>query len=278
MATFGCEGGCFELPRNSRNDRFNMIDAAVEVAEIAGKAILEIYAEGNVEVTTKADNSPLTKADLLSDQIIRNFLESQFGIPVISEERPLEFEQRRNLKQFWLVDPLDGTKDFIKRTDEFCINIALIEAGVPTIGVVNIPAIGELFYAWAGNGAFKKTAGKIARINNSSKRSDLICTESRFHPSEQLQSFCERYKITKIQHLGAGTKLCRLAEGAVDVCPRFQGSSEWDTAAPHCIIKEANCKIIDIVTREAVLYNKDSFRNNYYIASRNDLDFSASYQ
>lgn len=249
-----------------------MIKEVTNIAKKAGSKILKTYYSSDFQIETKEDKekSPLTKADLESDVIIIKGLEGISDYPIVTEESYIEYEMRKKWKKFWLVDPLDGTKDFIAKNGEFTINIALIENDKPILGVVCVPAIKLTYWAEKGKGAFKN--GK--KIFNNSKRKNLIGADSRFHSTKETSEFCKRYNIKTIKKYGSALKLCRLAEGEVDVYPRFNGTKEWDTAAGHIIANEGGCKLIDVITKQELTYNKENIKNNYFVASRMDLNFN----
>ena len=164
---------------------------------------------------------------------------------------------------------MDGTEDFIEKNDEFTVNIALIENRHPVLGIVYAPAL-NLMYTGHINLGSKKNG---MPIYNRSKRISLIAADSRHNSSTETKYFLSLNNISKVLRIGSSLKLCSLAEGLIDVYPRFNGTKEWDTAATHIICKEAGCKIIDIQTRKGLVYNKESIKNNFFIASRNDLSF-----
>jgi len=252
-----------------------MIQELMNIVEVAGKEVLNIYEYADLSIQTKDDKekSPLTDADLKSNEIIMRGLARISNYPIVTEESVVPpYEERRYWEKFWLVDPLDGTKNFIAKDGEFTINIALIEKAKPILGIVYAPALKGMYWGQEGKGAFKN--GK--RIRNDSKRTELIGAESRFHSTPEDRAFFQKHNIKVVKTYGAALKICKLAEGEIDVYPRFNGTKEWDTAAAHCIAKEAGCKIIDTKTGKEITYNKEDLENNYFIASRTDLDFSAS--
>ena len=204
-----------------------MINKVIEIAHQASLEILKIYHNDNFNVELKQDSSPVTKADLISNKIIINGLKNLSNYPIITEESTVEYEVRKNWTKYWLVDPLDGTKDFIKKNGGFTINIALIENAKPTLGVVHVPISGDVYYAEIGNGSYKN--GK--KIINSSKRIDLIAADSIHHSTTDVDLFFKKYNISKVLKLGSSIKICKLAEGDIDVYPRLNGTKEWDTAA-----------------------------------------------
>ncbi|MDR2659853.1 MAG: 3'(2'),5'-bisphosphate nucleotidase CysQ, partial [Spirochaetaceae bacterium] len=248
-----------------------MLPKIMEIARTAGEKILEIYEKEDFEISVKDDASPLTKADLAANDIITHALKQMSSIPVVSEESfdysDIEYALRKNLGRFWLVDPLDGTKDFIARNGQFTVNIALIDGDAPVLGVIYIPVSGDIYWAELGSGAYMARTRGIGgpppaeekqRIYNSSKRTgtDLIASDSVFHSSKETRDFLEKNNITRIKRFGSSLKYCRLAEGEIDIYPRFNGSKEWDTAAGQIIIHEAGCKIIDLNTKQNLKYNK----------------------
>lgn len=247
-----------------------MIDEVIKIAKRAGEKILEIYVGDNFEVKIKDDNSPLTIADLASHNIIIDNLLKISDYPILSEENIIDYEIRKNWNKFWLVDPLDGTKDFIAKNDQFTINIALIENGKPILGVLYAPALNLMYYAKLNKGAYKNGE----KIYNKSKRDNLIASDSMFHSSEKTIEFLENNFITKIQKYGSALKFGKLAEGEIDIYPRFNGTKEWDTAAGQIIMNEAGCKIIDLTTHAELIYNKPDIKNNYFIALRKDLEIN----
>lgn len=246
-----------------------MIEDILKIAKYAGQEIMKIYDEFDGKFDTKEDNSPITKADITSHKIIVNELAKISPYPVQSEENIIPYEARKNWTKFWLIDPLDGTKDFIAKNGEFTINIALIDGQMPILGVVYLPCFDEIYYASLNQGAFKN--GK--KIYNNSKRKELIATDSNFHSSEETELFFKKHNIKKVQKYGSSIKICKLSAGELDVYPRLNGTKEWDTAATHIIANESGCKLIDIVTKKELIYNKKSYKNNHFIASRKDLSF-----
>lgn len=248
-----------------------MIDVhkIIDISKKAGKLILDIYNTEDLEIQSKSDESPLTKADLASNTLLINELAKVSNFPIVSEELTVEYKRRSKWDKFWLIDPLDGTKDFIAKNGQFTINIALIENARPILGIVHIPLNCTTYYGELGKGSFKD--GK--KIFNNSRRKDLISSDSNFHSTQEVKDFFKKHNISKIQKYGAAIKICKLAEGKIDVYPRLNGTKEWDTAASHIIANEAGCKLIDISTRKELIYNKPCMKNNHFIASRNNLDF-----
>ena len=222
-----------------------MLEKIIETAREAGAAILEFYSE-DIEVVDKEDDSPLTKADLAAHHIIVDALaEIDPDTPVISEESGVPgYEERKNWNKFWIVDPLDGTKEFIKKNGEFTVNIALIDEGEPVLGVVYIPAKDVLYYAEKGKGSYKVEDGnKPQRIL--SKAADLsealTVIQSRSHGSDSLKDDLKKKGITMKDSVKAGSslKFCLVAEGKADIYPRMGPTMEWDVAAGDCVYRNS---------------------------------------
>ena len=244
------------------------VESVIAIVKKAGKIVLSHYNNfPEVSVEYKKDNSPLTTADLESNRFITEALISKFNLPVVSEEVIIPYEKRKVFKRFWLIDPLDGTKDFSAKTGQFTINIALIDDCNPALGVIYAPYLNLFCYAKKGYGTYLN--GK--RIFNTSDRTDLIATDSIFHSSIKTQNFLKQNSLNNVLKFGSALKFCKLAEGIVDIYPRFEGSKEWDIAAGHIILKEAGCNIIDITTKKEPTYNKYSMKNNFFIAAKNNI-------
>lgn len=246
-----------------------MIQKVIDIAKKASIEILKIYKTNEFDINIKDDNSPVTKADLIANEIIIHGLQAISDYPILTEESPIEYDVRKYWEKYWLVDPLDGTKDFIAKNGEFTINIALIENNKPIMGVVYIPVSGDVYVAEYGKGAYKNNE----LIFNNSNRTGLIGADSNFHSTEMVKEFFYKNSIADIRKYGSSLKVCKLAEGVIDVYPRLNGTKEWDTAASHIIANEAGCKLIDIETNEELIYNKKNIKNNFFIASRIDLNF-----
>lgn len=220
-----------------------MIQEIVKLAIEAGEEILKYY-DDDIYVEKKDDDSPLTKADIAAHHTIVNGLKKLTpDIPIISEESGVpEYKSREDWKVFWIVDPLDGTKEFIKRNGEFTVNIALIEDNEPTLGVVYAPALDVLYFAQKEIGSFKKEGPSDAQrifSERSSKQDELSIIESRSHGSEALEKYLENegLNITKRVKSGSSLKLCLVAEGVADIYPRLAPTMEWDVAAGDCVYR-----------------------------------------
>lgn len=250
----------------------SLLMQAVTIAKAAGEIILDYYHDNSYEVSVKDDKSPVTAADLASDHFIESELKNT-RIPVISEESECDPATRRSLKRFWLVDPLDGTKDFISRNGEFTVNIALIEDHSPVLGVIYAPAIDTLYYAQKNGGSFlvKNGAGESLPFTH---REGYVVTASRQHLSDTDREFLSLNGITDVEQKGSSLKFGILAEGRATLYPRFVGSMEWDIAAGHIIATEAGCRVVDLVTGQEPAYNKESLFNNPFIAFAPHVDYA----
>ncbi|HHO60081.1 MAG TPA: 3'(2'),5'-bisphosphate nucleotidase, partial [Thiotrichales bacterium] len=226
-------------------DLQNLCLQCVDIARDAGEAILAVY-NTEFEIEEKDDKSPLTAADMASHNLILQRLgELTPDIPVLSEESAkLPFEERAGWQTYWLVDPLDGTREFVKRNGEFTVNIALIHNHKSIIGVINVPVLDVDYYAWQGGGSFKaEHRGPAKKIsvrkldNNGASR--LTVAGSRSHGSEMMQKYMEKLGDVETISMGSSLKFCLVAEGRADLYPRLGLTSEWDTAAAHCIVEQA---------------------------------------
>lgn len=252
-----------------------MIDAhllqdIVALSRQAGDAIMAVYEHG-VEVQQKHDDSPLTQADLAAHDIITQGLEKLTpDIPVISEESAsIPFNVRREWRTYWLVDPLDGTREFIKRNGEFTVNIALIDDHQPVLGVVYAPALNLLFYATTGGGAYRQLKNQTPQAIRARAfdPTQVTVVGSRSHAGERLIAFLEHIGPHMLISMGSSLKICLVAEGRADVYPRLGPTSEWDTAAAQCVLKEAGGRLIGTDSRPFRYNTKDSLLNPEFFAS-----------
>jgi 3'(2'), 5'-bisphosphate nucleotidase len=248
-------------------------DRLVDLARTAGAAILELY-QSRGAVETKLDGSPVTAADLRSHQILSAGLALLSNAPIVSEEQPIAYEQRAQWREFWLVDPLDGTKDYIAHNDEFTINIALIRGTRPELGLVYAPALDELYYAERDSGAFQVQGSDWQRLPSASHWQERRMAISRFHDVPAAQDFARANGFDTIERIGSALKFGRLARGDVSIYPRFTGSSEWDIAAGHCVAEAAGCRIVDLYTGAPPVYNKPDLRMHHFIAVAPTIDFA----
>ncbi len=246
-----------------------LVEAVVDLARQAARGILEIY-ETDFGVESKADHSPLTEADLASNRIItRGLARMNPAIPLLSEESAhLPFATRRTWPRYWLVDPLDGTREFVKRNGEFTVNIALVEGHRPALGVVLVPVSGVYYYAARDAGAFKVEAGGTARPIQV-RALPLDCPTvvgSRSHANAQTRAFIERLGEVRIMAMGSSLKMCLVAEGSADIYPRFGPTSEWDTAAAQCIVEQAGGRLTDTKLAPLEYNTKESLLNPHFLA------------
>ena len=271
---------------------------SIRAAIQAGNAILEVYRSSDFEVEEKADKSPLTLADKLSHETIVKRL-TQFDIPILSEEgRDIPYAERNKWVTYWLIDPLDGTKEFIKRNGEFTVNIALIQDQKPMAGVVFVPDKGILYFALNDLGSFKVESNKILDLpdgvifdSNSRKSADVLneivsrsqklpvhdstnkpftIIGSRSHSTPELEAFVEekRREHGEVEFISAGSslKLCLVAEGRADIYPRTGPTMEWDTAAGQAIVEFSGGKVYQYDTTEPLKYNKENLLNPWFVA------------
>jgi len=243
------------------------LQTIVAIAKDAGDAIMEIY-QKDFSIEYKDDQSPLTEADIKSNEIICKELERLYPtIPILSEEnKTVSYEERKNWELFWLIDPIDGTKEFIKKNGEFTVNIALIENNTPVLGVVYAPALGDMYYAQKGNGSFKNGQKLPLHINKLPKER-LKVVASKSHLSEETQTFIDNLYTKEIEQVSKGSslKLCMVAEGTADIYPRLAPTMEWDTGAAHAIVIEVGKRVLQFGKKENLLYNKEVLLNPWFV-------------
>jgi len=260
------------------------IKIAIEASIEAGKEIMKIYNQ-DFTVEVKSDESPLTLADKNANTVINNFLK-ETDVPVISEENiQIEYDERKWWDMCWIIDPLDGTKEFIKRNGEFTVNIALIEKGLPVLGVIYVPVSKQLFWANVSEEkAYKHTLEfenfNVEEIINSSiviKRENssssvIKVVGSRSHMNEETKSYIENLKKenkeVEILSKGSSLKFCLVVEGKADVYPRFAPTMEWDTAAAHAICKAAGVSVLHADRSIELVYNKEDLLNPWFLCTR----------
>lgn len=257
-----------------------LLNTAITAALEAGKAILEIYHSGEFDIETKGDNSPLTKADTASHNVIMSYL-TKTDIPVLSEEgRDIPYKERKAWRQLWIVDPIDGTKEFIKRNGEFTINIALIEDQRPIIGVIFVPVTGDLYFSSEEIGTFKATVdlknydvetlllkGNKLPLEREDKTFTIVASRSHMSPETEtyVQEMRDIHGEVNLISKGSSLKLCMVAEGTANCYPRFAPTMEWDTAAGQAICEHAGFQVIDWKTKENILYNRKELLNNWFL-------------
>lgn len=247
----------------------------LKLAVEAGQAIMAIYNQGEVEVSQKEDQSPLTLADLASNQVIVTGLKDLSPqLPILSEEsKTVPYEDRQSWSQFWLVDPLDGTKEFIKRNGEFTVNIALVENGSPVLGVVHAPAINTTYWGISGVGAFKQTPADSTPQPLTTRfypEPLLKIVASRSHAGAETEAFLEKLKAAQgdleVVSIGSSLKLCLVADGSAHLYPRFGPTMEWDTAAAHCVVEQAGGQVTNM-QGEPLHYNKSDLLNPFFMVA-----------
>jgi 3'(2'), 5'-bisphosphate nucleotidase len=256
------------------------LDVAIPAALEAGRAIMAVYESAACTVELKSDNSPLTCADKASHDVIMRFLK-ETPYPVLSEEgRSIPYAERREWNPFWIVDPLDGTKEFIKRNGEFTVNIALVQDAVPVCGVIFVPVTGLLYFGAQDLGSFRiEMAGEYpgldavlassTRLPQSCDRTDYVIMGSRSHGSPEMEEFVAKARIEHAQvelvPAGSSLKICRVAEGSADVYPRLGPTMEWDTAAGHAIAKFAGKGLTCWEIGAELAYNKENLLNPWFV-------------
>jgi 3'(2'), 5'-bisphosphate nucleotidase len=251
-------------------DLEKLLPTAVAAAREAGKAVMEVYSS-DFAVERKEDKSPLTLADKRSHEIIVKGLSGIAGssIPILSEEgKGIPYDERKNWDYFWLVDPLDGTKEFIKRNGEFTVNIALIRGQRPVLGVIYVPVTDTLYYAHEGAGAHKEMQGRTLKLPEQKARGRFTIAGSRSHATPELAAFVEEMKKDhgEVDFISAGSslKFCLVAEGKADVYPRFGPTMEWDTAAGQAIAEQSGAPVVEMATKKPLVYNKQNLLNPWF--------------
>ncbi|MGB1187814.1 MAG: 3'(2'),5'-bisphosphate nucleotidase CysQ [Cycloclasticus pugetii] len=252
------------------------VEDIVALAKKAGEAIMDIY-QKDFEVEFKADQSPLTEADTAAHKIIEQGLKeldqkNDIAIPLMSEEgKNIPYQDRKDWDYFWMVDPVDGTKEFIKKNGEFTVNIALINQGMPVLGVVYAPALGQVYWAKQGEGAFKD--GQRLPLKQAEQRENYKIVASRSHMSDETQQFIDAIETDKAKELvsiGSSLKICLIAEGEADVYPRIAPTMEWDTAAAHAVVLESGMNMHRYeagVVSSQLAYNKQNLLNPFFVVA-----------
>lgn len=246
-----------------------LLSLAIEAATQASHEILKVYHSGDFQAEAKGDKSPLTIADKKAHRTIVDLLQAS-NIPVLSEEgKAIPYETRKNWEYFWMVDPLDGTKEFIKRNDEFTVNIALIHRQSAVLGVVAVPVTGDVYYAAAGKGAYLRRDGKELKLAPRPpvdlSQGGLRVVASRSHMNPETQEFIDGLRDATLVSAGSSLKFMLLAEGKADVYPRYAPTMEWDTAAAHAIVLETGLKVMEHGSNRPLIYNKENLLNPYFL-------------
>ncbi|RME33469.1 MAG: 3'(2'),5'-bisphosphate nucleotidase [Gammaproteobacteria bacterium] len=250
-------------------DPCTLLDEVLALSHEAGRRILEIYERADHGVTEKADRSPLTEADMASHRtLVAGLRRLTPDIPILSEESAdIPWAVRRTWKRYWLIDPLDGTKEFIKRNGEFTVNVALVEDGVPVLGVVHVPVQALTYYACRGKGAFRQRDAAppepihVRRLGEG----PVVVAGSRSHRGDSLDRFLERLGEHEFIGMGSALKLCLVAEGRADVYPRLGPTSEWDTAAAQAVVEQAGGRVTDLELNPLRYNTKESLLNPHFL-------------
>lgn len=255
-----------------------LLEDIMQLSVEAGHEILRIY-ETDYAIEHKDDKTPLTEADMAAHHIIDAGLQRLTPqIPILSEESDeVPFAERKQWTCYWLVDPLDGTREFIKRNGEFTVNIALIENGESVLGVVYAPVLKTSYYARRGAGAFRKNNGQAATAIHTRRpcASPVLIAGSRSHRGDSLNAYLDRLDDYEIISVGSSLKSCMVAEGSADVYPRLGPTSEWDTAAAQCVVEEAGGRLTDTKMQSLRYNTKDSLLNpHFFVFGDPDRDWS----
>jgi 3'(2'), 5'-bisphosphate nucleotidase len=229
-----------------------------DIAVAAGREIMLIYRAVDRGISAKADLSPVTEADRRANKVILKGLKRLTAELVVSEEDEAKSLVPPGDAPFWLVDPLDGTRDFVNHLDTFVVCIARVEQGYPSFGLIHWPVTGETWWAQKGKGAH---GPKGERLFHRNPRTALICAGSRSMPSEKMQGIYDLFGVKEVQRYGSALKFCRFAEGAIDIYPRNGPTSEWDTAAGQIIVEEAGGQVVEISSGKRLKYGKPAFEN-----------------
>ena len=244
------------------------LDAVIEISRRAGKKILDVYVT-DFDVSHKHDNTPLTEADMAAHKtIVKGLQELGCDFPILSEESAhIGFSERSQWNTYWLVDPLDGTREFIKKNGEFTVNIALIHEHKPILGVIYVPVSGDCYFAAKTAGAYKQARDQdaLAIHTRNKPRNMTVVAGSRSHRGDSLNAFLSKIGEYDIVSMGSSLKSCLVAEGKADIYPRMGPTSEWDTAAAQCIVEEAGGKILDMDMQPMRYNTKRSLLNPHFL-------------
>lgn len=250
-----------------------LLNDVIKVAKQAGEKILEVYNSNDFDVQIKGDDSPLTKADLAAHNVIVNFLESAYpDIPCLSEESTgITFEQRKDWNECFIIDPLDGTKEFIARNGEFTVNIALQKNGKCVLGVIYVPVEDTLYYAADGIGAFKQHQNnqavpiKVRALKEVDNKKHFTIVASRRHGLDKVEALCQNLSSYDLTSRGSSLKMCMVAEGSADFYPRLALTSEWDTAAAQAIVEQAGGRIVQLDFSDMTYNQKENILNPFFL-------------
>lgn len=263
-----------------------LVCLAIDAAIKASVQIVEVYNSSNFEIESKSDSSPLTLADKRAHLVINKTL-NESGIPVLSEEgADFDYQTRKMWNVLWIVDPLDGTKEFINRNGEFTVNIALVENSIPIAGVILVPVTGRCYFGAVGIGAFRidnivaaksfeqyVSQAKILPFD-ADERNEVVVVASRSHRSAETEDFIQEISNksnVQIVNIGSALKMGLIAEGTADIYPRFAPTMEWDVAAGHAIIVASGGCIISHASKKSLTYNKENLQNDWFVCKRKDF-------
>lgn len=264
-----CSINQFSLICNMRHAEFvGLLDKLLPIARLAGSEVMAIYAKGRVDAKLKEDTSPVTLADLSAHRVLVQQLQRLLpNCTVVSEEAEGPYVHRQS-ERFWLIDPLDGTKEFISRNGEFTVNIALIEGGRSVMGVVYAPAIDTLYWGGSGLGAWRCMGGETIPIRVSHRGDGSVCRviASRSHLNTETQAMVHRLGPVQLMSVGSSLKFCRIAEGTADVYPRIAPTCEWDTAAAQAVLEGAGGVVLDL-QGQSLSYGKPNVFNPPFVAA-----------
>ena len=254
------------------------LDDLIDIARRAGEAIMKVY-DTDFAVQEKSDSSPLTEADMAAHRLIVGELEARTPeIPVLSEESAsIPFETRRRWHRYWLIDPLDGTREFVKRNGEFTVNIALIEDHQPVLGVIHVPVTGLTYFGRRGEGAFKQEPGAAPRVIHVQPRhrTPVLVAGSRSHAGDSLKRFLANLGEHQIISMGSSLKSCLVAEGKADIYPRLGPTSEWDTGAAQAIVEAAGGRITTTDMQPLRYNTRESLLNpHFFVFGDTSVDWS----
>ena len=261
-----------------KHDLKELLDPVIQIAYQAGKVIMEVYDAG-FSIEQKSDQTPVTEADKAANSCIESRLkELTPHLPILTEEaKPTPFSERQIWPRYWLIDPLDGTREFIKRNGEFTVNIALIDGDESVMGVVYAPVIGVLYYAAKGQGAFKKESTNEPQAIHAREKCSgkIVVACGRSHPTDEVQAFLDNIGEHEIIRVGSALKSCLVAEGKADLYARLGPTSEWDTAAAQCVVEEAGGAITD-TAMQRLRYNTkaDLLNPHFFVAGDKSINWS----
>jgi 3'(2'), 5'-bisphosphate nucleotidase len=254
------------------------LKSLVEIGKESSKIIMNIY-DSNFTYNFKSDNSPVTQADIASNDFLNNTLKQNFNFPILSEEGIKEFNFKDIDKPFWCIDPLDGTKEFIKKNGEFTVNIALIENKIPVLGVVYTPVTKELYFSEKDFGSFKiesitkfdeLSLKRVINLSKSNSPKDYTIVVSRSHLNKDTTDFItekkQKFKEILLKQFGSSLKICKVAENKANCYPRLGPTMEWDTAAAHAVVKYSGKSLVKFNSKDELTYNKESLLNPFFVA------------